>query len=244
MDPSLSLRTVLVTGAAGGMGHDTCHVLVDRGWRVIGLDHNSSRLAALADELRGAAFVPLEADLADPTFIETVRPLLDASLAGLVNLAGISTGDRLERLNFSDWTLSFRVNVDAPLLLCQACAPYMTARGQGSIVNVSSPVGFIGARKPSYGASKAALTGLTMSLARSLGPQGVRVNLLLPGTTITHMTSDWSSERRAEVAKGTFLGRLCTGNEVGRVISFLLSDDASYMTGSVVDMTSGGMYGH
>ena len=239
-----SVRSVLVTGAAGGMGRATCRELVGRGWRVIALDHNAERLEALAAELPVDFCTPVVADLADQELVARVAPLLDPTLAGLVNLAGVSVGAPLERLQDEDWALSFRVNVDAPLFLARACAPLFRQGRRGSIVNVSSPVAFIGARKPSYAASKAALTGLTMSLARELGPFGVRVNLLLPGTTITHMTEDWSAERRQEIAQQTFLRRLCTGEEVGRVIAFLLSDDASYVTGSVLDMTSGGMVGH
>ncbi len=237
------MKTVLVTGAAGGMGRATCRVLLDRGWRVLALDRHADRLAALAAEA-GDAVVPLRCDLADPDLRAQVAPHLDDRLAGLVNLAGISTGDRLERLTDAAWRTSFAVNVDGPMRLCQVCAPHLAAAGGGSIVNVSSPVGFIGARKPSYAASKAALLGLTMSLARNLGGAGTRVNLLLPGTTITHMTDDWSPERRADIASETLLGRLCEPEEVGRVIAFLLSADASYVTGSVVDMTCGGMLGH
>lgn len=226
------------------MGSGVCRVLLGRGWRVVAVDKEAGRLAALAAQHAGAPVVTVEADLGDPSFVEAVRPHVDDRLEGLVNLAGVSVGDSYDRLDFADWSMAFRVNVDAPMLLCQLCGPLMSERGRGSIVNVSSPVGLIGARKPSYSASKAALTGLTMTLARSLGPRGVRVNLLLPGTTLTHMTQDWSKDRQRQVAESTWLRRLCTGEEVGNVIAFLLSDDASYVTGSIVDMTAGGLYGH
>lgn len=237
------MRTVLLTGAAGGMGRATTHVLLERGWRVLALDHHAERLHRLTAGLAGQPVVPVLADLTSPELIARVSPHLDGTLTGLVNLAGISEGARIERLTDAAWRRSFAVNVDAPMRLARACAPHL-ALTRGSIVNVGSPVGTIGTKKPSYAASKAALHGLTMSLARNLGPQGVRANLLLPGTAITHMTDDWSAERRADIAKGLFLGRLAEPVEIGRVIAFLLSDDASYMSGSVVDMTCGGMVGH
>jgi Dehydrogenases with different specificities (related to short-chain alcohol dehydrogenases) len=128
--------------------------------------------------------------------------------------------------------------------LIRALAPSLQVRGRGSIINVGSPVGVVGARKPQYAASKAALHGLTMSCARAMGKDGVRVNLLLPGPTITRMTQDWSVQQRENVARGSALQRLCLPEEVAATIAFLLGDDSSYITASVVDMTAGSMLGH
>ena len=122
--------------------------------------------------------------------------------------------------------------------------PLMQARQKGSILNVGSPVGIVGARKPQYAASKAALHGLTMSAARALGSDGIRVNLLLPGPTITGMTADWSEEQRERVAQGTFLKRMCQPEEIGEMVAFLVSDNSRYLTASVIDMTAGSMMGH
>ena len=157
---------------------------------------------------------------------------------------GVSRGGGLNELKDDDWHHAFEVNVTPAMRLTRALAPLLQARGQGSIVNVGSPVGVVGARKPQYAASKAALHGLTMSCARALGKDGVRVNLLLPGPTITRMTEDWSAAQREAVAQGSALKRLCKVEEVAATIAFLLGPDSSYLTASVLDMTAGSMMGH
>ena len=238
------LPSVVVTGAAGGMGVATAALLLERGWRVIAIDRPDANFALLTAHPMAERLEILPLDLTAPELETRLAPHLDKTARGLVNLAGISLGTTYERLSDEDWRTSFAINVDAPMRLCRLMGPLFERAGAGSIVNVSSPVGLIGAKKPSYAASKSALTGLTMTLARSLGPKGVRVNLLLPGPTITGMTNDWPAERQASVAASSWLKRMCTPDDVGRVIAFLLSDDAAYMTGAIVDMTAGSMHGH
>lgn len=234
-------QTVIVTGAAGGMGRQTCIYLAEMGWHVLAIDHNQERLYALQDE----RIHPLLIELDATDLVTQVNAKLEdlPTLWGLVNLAGISQGKPIEQLSLEDWTYSFNVNVTAAFQLIQMSAEKMKIQG-GSIINVSSPVGYIGANKPSYAASKAALHGLTMSCARNLGQYGIRVNLLLPGTTITEMTKDWSIERQEAIANETLLKRLCTPQEIAEGIAFLLSQHSRYMTGSVLDMTCGSMWGH
>lgn len=242
--PDHPARTFVVTGAAGGMGASTCLTLAQQGDCVLAVDHNAAALHTLAQS--HARITPLAIDLAQDDLAEQVLHQLSSlpAVAGLVNMAGISVGNVIEELNDADWEHSLAVNVTPAMRLTRALAQPLRARGGGSIVNVGSPVGHIGARKPSYAASKAALIGLTMSCARNLGPDNIRVNLLLPGTTITGMTQDWDEQRRAAVAQGNFLQRLCTPQEIANVVAFLLGDASSYVTGSVIDMTAGGMWGH
>ena len=235
----------MVTGASGGMGQSLVELLIGSGARVIGLDHNEKRLRKIAEQLNGEYFRPVVVDIGNDGLETFLMDHLDdvSDLRGLVNLAGVSVGDSIDSLTDADWSRSFDVNVTAAMRLTRFCAPLMQKTG-GSIVNVSSPVGFIGARKPSYSASKAALQGLTMSTARNLGSDNIRVNLLIPGTTITFMTEDWPENKRQAIAKESFLGRLCQPDEIARVIRFLLSSDSSYITGSIIDATAGIMFGH
>lgn len=242
--------SVVVTGAAGGMGCATVDVLLEAGWRVLALDRDEQRLQTVfSDRLSKAQderIRLLGLDLAAPNGEAALMQALEGWPApvALVNMAGRSSGGRHADLSLDDWTQSFEVNVTAAMRLIRCLSPAMQAQGAGSIVNVGSPVGVVGAKKWQYAASKAALHGLTMSVARSLGASGVRCNLLLPGPTITGMTSDWSEEVRDQVAQGTVLKRLCTPKEVAQVVRFLVSSESSYMTASVVDMTAGSMMGH
>ena len=244
MNRNPSSRTIIVTGAAGGMGASTCRALTAEGDDVIAIDSDSGVLHQLAAE--SPLVHPLAVDLRASELLARVDDALLAlpPVAGLVNMAGISTGHAIEQLDDEAWAHSFDVNVTPAMRLIRALAPRLRERGGGSIVNVGSPVGLIGARKPSYAASKAALHGLTMSCARNLGPDSIRVNLLLPGATMTGMTRDWDHARCAEVARGNFLGRLCTPQEIAGVVAFLLGEASSYITGSVIDMTAGGLWGH
>jgi NAD(P)-dependent dehydrogenase (short-subunit alcohol dehydrogenase family) len=241
-------KSALITGAAGGMGAALTRSLLSGGWTVFALDHNESRLGALVGSCTDHAerIHPIFGNIEDDNTIRIVESLLAeaGTLTGLVNMAGVSIGDDIEHLEDQDWRACFEVNVTAPMRLSRTAIPFLKASGEGSIVNVSSPVAYAGARKPSYAASKAAMIGLTMSLARNLGKHGIRVNTLLPGTTITYLTSDWSEEKRSAIARENFLGRLCEPEEIASVIEFLLSGAASYMTGSLVDLTAGALWGH
>ena len=239
-------KTVCITGASGGMGQATVQELMCCGWNVIGIDRNQRRLSEMVRDLDDNRFIPLDIDLTSPRLESELVTLFEKNptLDGLVNLAGISIGDEIDQLSDDEWDLSFAVNVSAPMRLIRTAVPFLRASGGGSVVNVSSPVGFVGARKVAYAASKAAMHGLTMSLARGLGNDNIRVNTLIPGTAITFMTNDWPQEKRAAIADELLLKRLCQPSEIGKVIRFLLSDDSSYMTGSIVDMSCGGMIGH
>jgi len=234
---------IVITGASGGMGRAISQILhTTYGIIAIG-KHMDQLLNVMPDN--SLDFITSELDISSPDWINKMDELLgDRSLHGIVNLAGISCGDNLEQLTDADWAYSFAVNVTAPMQLTRWAAPYLKKRNRGSIVNVGSPVGLLGARKSSYAASKSALMGLTMSTARELGEFNVRANLLLPGPTITDMTCDWSEEKRQNIANGSFLKRLCKPDEIAHVVQFLLSDNSSYMTGSTVDMTAGSMMGH
>lgn len=235
-------KTIIVTGAGGGMGRTCCEYLSGLGLHVSAIDCQDERLPLVADDKTKTLCV----DLSDHSLVEQVEQALAGlpPVWGLVNLAGISVGDTVDKLSLDDWQLSFDVNVTSALRLIQLVAPMMKRAGGGSIVNVSSPVGYIGARKPSYVASKSALHGLTASCARNLGVDNIRVNLLLPGTTITEMAKDWSLERQTSIAKESLLGRLCTPQETAEGIAFLLSEHSRYMSGAILDMTCGSMWGH
>lgn len=238
-----SAQSVIVTGANGGMGVATCLYLHQLGWHVLAIDRSHNDLSPLSASPR---FKALNCDLRDAELCQlTSAALSDMPAPGaLINLAGSSVGNSIDQLTDADWQDSFAVNVTPAMQLTQLVAPLMARAGGGSIVNVGSPVGLIGARKPSYAASKAALQGLTMACARNLGGDNIRVNLLLPGPTVTKMTADWSQEKQHGIAQSSFLKRLCQADEVARTLAFMIGSDSSYLTGSIIDLTAGSMYGH
>jgi len=237
-------KQVIITGATGGMGRVLTHHLL-KNYRVIAIGQDIHDLTKNFAPIQPSNLSMCEVDISKKDWTDQLNDLLnDAPLHGIVNLAGVSCGDSLEKLSDEDWDYSFAVNVTAPMKLIRWAAPHLKKNGQGSIINVGSPVGMLGARKSSYAASKSALHGLTMSIARELGVFNIRVNILLPGPTITDMTEDWSEDKRQSIANGTFLKRLCKSEDIAKMIEFLLSDDSEYVTGSVVDMTVGSMLGH
>jgi len=234
---------IVITGAAGGMGRSISQLLHNT-YGIIAIGKHMDKLLDMMPE-NSLDLITCESDISSAGWVDQMDDILeDRPLYGIVNLAGISCGDSLEHLADSDWANSFAVNVTAPMQLTRWAAPYLKKRNRGSIVNVGSPVGLLGARKSSYAASKSALIGLTMSTARELGRFNIRANLLLPGPTITDMTCDWPEEKRQHIANGSFLKRLCKPTEIAQMVQFLLSDNSSYMTGSIVDMTAGSMMGH
>lgn len=238
------MKTVIVTGASGGMGRSIVQSLCET-FRVIAVDRNADKLQNLTSLTETDHLVTVQADIGTANWVDALTAnIKDNQLYGIINLAGTSCGDSVSNVTNEDWLNSFNVNVTAPMQLIRWAAPYFKHQNQGRVINVGSPVGIVGARKASYASSKAALTGLTMSAARELGQYNTCVNLLLPGPTITDMTQDWSAEKRANIAKGSFLNRLCTPHNIAHTINFLLSEPCDYITGSVIDLTAGSMVGH
>lgn len=241
MMTSKSTPLLVLTGAGGGMGTAVTSRFLRDGWRVLAVDRTP-------DPGRSRqGYYSLVTDLSQPEAAEDIssRAVELGGLQAVVHLAGVSYGEKgLGAEEDFGWEHSLAVNATSPMRINRRLAPVLCAQGSGSIVHVSSPVGIVGANKPAYAASKAAMHGLSMSFARACGPHGVRVNTLLPGTTITGMTSDWPDEKRQAVASDNFFKRLCTSEEIAGVIAFLCGPDSRYITGSIVDMTAGGLWGH
>ena len=230
--------TVIVTGAASGIGQAVCMALLHMGqYFVVGIDKDPISLSGAVD-----SFCTIEGDLIEDDL--HVLRLLHTTLlecprvSGLVNAAGIS--DR-------DFDKSMALNVKAPMALFDYVIDNRFNKDGDkhewfSVVNVGSPEGTVGANKPEYSASKAAVHGLSMAWARGYGEVGVRANTILPGACITGMTSDWSVEKRHAVAQGTFRKFMHQPKEIADVIAFLISDQSSAISGSQIDCTFGGMF--
>lgn len=253
-DPRSSLRgkAILVTGAATGIGRATAELLGESGARVfgIGLDADAGRdLAAHAEE-REQALVFRKADV---TREADVRAAVSAMLAafgridGVVNSAGINqTSTRLEDMSDDAWDRTIAVNLTAIFRVCRATLPELRRAGGGSVVNIASVHALATVPGvPAYAASKGGVLALSKQLALDYAVDFIRVNALIVGSVDTRMTravldASGGAEKLGLSFERNVIARIAKPQEIATTIAFLLSDDASFVTGSgfVVD---GGM---
>ena len=239
-------QRILITGARRGIGAALAVGLARPGTTLL-LHHlaaagEAETVAGLCRDL-GAKTELLDADLADPTAVGAL-----AAAAGpvdvLINNAARASNVGFDVLSLDEWQSTFAVNVTAPMLLAQALSAGMAERGWGRIVNVVSPtVRMGGPSGPSYVASKAALIGLTRSLARSLGPAGITVNALSPGATRTEGEAELAGGRDAEthapLIAAQAIPRSLVPEDVVATTRLLISDGAGALTGQVIEVGGG-----
>ena len=234
----MSQRVALVTGAAGGQGWATAERLRAEGYSVAACDLRADELAAAVGELADDEVIGVQLDVTSPAQWETaVDTVVDrfGTLTTLVNNAGV-----LHRASLADETAAafenaWRVNCLGAFLGIQATLPQLRAAGHAAIVNICST----GAIRPfpghaAYGSSKWALRGLTQTAAAELAPFGIRVNAVFPGPVATSMLDDATQLR---LAASSAFGRIGQPCEIADAVAFLVSDAASFITGSelVVD---------
>ena len=239
-------QRILITGARRGIGAAIAVGLARPGNTLL-LHHldaaaEAETVAGLCRDL-GAGADLLDADLADPAAIGRL-----ADQAGpvdvLINNAARASNVPLGELPLGEWEQTFAVNVTAPMLLAQALSGGMAERGWGRIVNVVSPtVRMGGPSGPSYVASKAALIGLTRSLARTLGPLGITVNALSPGAIRTEGESELAAGRDAEahapLVATQAVPRSLLPEDLVATVRLLVSDGAGALTGQVIEVGGG-----
>jgi 3alpha(or 20beta)-hydroxysteroid dehydrogenase len=227
---SIDGKVVIVTGGAHGQGTVTARVLAEAGGTVYVTDLDDQAGAAAADEA-GATF--LAHDVADPASWQAVvdRVLADHGRVDvLVNNAGIIAWATMTATPLETWQRVVAVNQTGPFLGMRAVAPAMQAQRSGSIVNTSS-VGGLGGSSPcyAYGATKWAVRGMTRSAAQELGPFGIRVNAILPGTIESRMIE---GHDRDVLARTIPLGRIGARDDVARLTLWLASDESAYVSGA------------
>ena len=239
-------QVALVTGAARGIGRASALALALAGADIaINYQQSGDAAEALAAELSsiGVKSIPVQGDVADSGQVAEMVKKSEAALGGisiLVNNAGITRDGLVMRMSDDDFDAVIATSLRGAFLCSKAVARGMMKARSGSIINVSSVIGRRGnAGQANYAAAKAGLIGLTKSLARELGPRGVRVNAVAPGYVVTDMTSELPENMKEQIMGNTPLGRLASPEEIASVIAFLASPAAGYITGAVIPVDGG-----
>lgn len=226
------MSTALVTGAARGIGLAAAKLFLAGGHRVLALDRDFST----CDLPEGVSRIEFNLkNLKDiPALVETL-----GDIQVLVNNAGTLYCHPHDAFPEADALEILTVNLRAPVALIEALAPQMKRRKSGRIVNVASVAAFTGHPDLWYGASKAALVNITKSYAGYLGRDGILVNAVAPGPTLTPMYEQLPQSRKDGVMRSVYSGRACTPEEVAQVICWLGSESPAYLSGTTVDVNNG-----
>jgi 3-oxoacyl-[acyl-carrier protein] reductase len=246
---SLEGKTIVVTGAAQGIGQAIANLAIALGARVIGIDLNRDKLNAFAATTSGR-LLPYVGNVADPELAEATVRHVTASVGaidGLVNNAGITRPAMIEKMTLQQWSEVISVHLTGAFLWTQAVGRVMLAQGKagrenpGSIVNISSDAGRAGSiGQINYAAAKSGLLGMTMSAAREWSKFGVRTNSVCFGVVETPMTETIRGDKfRDGLLSRIPMGRWASPEEVVKPVCFLLSDAASYITGQHIAVDGG-----
>jgi 3-oxoacyl-[acyl-carrier protein] reductase len=238
---------VVISGGSRGLGLSLVDLFLERGWRVATFSRTGSSeiMARLAEygTARVDRLVWSEADSGSPDDVSSVaRTVMDrwSRMDALVNNAGVGLEGLIAFVRARDIDRVLDVNLRGSILLTQACIRMMIRHGAGSVVNVSSVNGIRGHTGVAvYSATKAALDGMTRSLARELGPRNIRVNSIAPGYFESDMVSDLSEDAKSRIRRRTPLGRLAKKREICEAVYFLSSPAGSFITGQVLVVDGG-----
>ena len=238
-------RVAIVTGGASGMGAATARRLAAGGAHVLIVDRNGDLAATVASEIGGTSIV---GNIADSGFCNAAVAKAIAQYGRLdvvVNAAGVIVRASGENTTDEQWAHIMGVNVSGTFFMCRAAVSAMKPQGRGAIVNFGSIWGDLGsAGVAAYCASKGAVHNLTRALAMDHATDGIRVNAVCPGEVNTPMLQSERSESvtdqlLGQIAATVPMGRLADPDEIARVVCFLASDEASYMTGAMVSVDAG-----
>lgn len=241
------MKTAVVTGASRGIGAACAVALAKSGYNVIlGYKANKERAEQLAEVLISGYGIAAIAQKADVSLSSEADALIETAYRNfgrvdvLVNNAGIAGFKLFTEITDEEWNEMIGTNLTGVFNCSRAAARYMINQKSGSIVNISSMWGQVGAScEVHYSASKAGVIGLTQALAKELAPSNVRVNCICPGVIKTDMLSEIDEETIASLVEETPLGRLGTPKDIADSVAFLCSDRAEFITGQVLGVNGG-----
>jgi 3-oxoacyl-[acyl-carrier protein] reductase len=234
-----TIRTVLITGGNRGIGYSLAEEFIVQGHRV----------AVTARSGSGPeGSLTVHADVTDSASIDSAFSKVEAELGPIevvVANAGVTKDTLLLRMSEDDFTSVIDTNLSGAFRVAKRASKGMLKARFGRIILISSVVGLYGsAGQVNYAASKSGLIGMARSLTRELGSRGITANVVAPGFIETDMTAELSAETQAEYKKNIPAGRFATPNEVARVVAWLASDDAGYISGAVIPVDGGLGMGH
>lgn len=230
------MKTALVTGTARGIGLATTKLLLNKGWHVLMIDIDGEELRQAAEPLDNVN--PIEMDVSDPDQVDRLFKEVTEKygrLDGLVNNAGVADFGPIRETTYERWRTVMKTNLDGVFLMTQAATDLLIA-GKGAIVNIASISGLRASTlRVAYGTSKAGVIHLTLQQAAELGEFGVRANAVAPGPVNTKLAlAVHTPDIRAAYHDALPLNRYGTEEEIGNAIVFLLSDEASFITGQLL----------
>ncbi len=240
-------RTVVVTGAANGIGRATSFRFAERGANVFAVDNDGRRLAETAQAItrEGGCVRPVECDVTDPSAVEGLSQVVMRDYGAPDVVANVVGGAKLASvldMDLAHWDAQVRFNLTSVYLMCHAFLGAMVERREGVIVNTSSGWAYMPApNRSAYAACKAGIVAFSRALAAEVAPYGIRVNVVAPGPIVTERMLALTRDEPVAQAKQTSvpLGRLGVPDDVATVISFLASEASSYVCGQVIHVNGG-----